>query len=319
MDRAAMESYLNKTLPAFAEQIPSLLEAAGDMDSARTLLNKVKPDTLNWRGLKINLDVYEADPKDPVILLHGGIANYARFYYLFLALLSERGFNVIGIDRPGHGFSEGLRGDCTVEDLRELMPEIINYAGKRFNDRIGMMGSSLGGITTFYLLPDLKGLKSAICHNWLYPGESADESKWLLNIILRNLNRFVPGMKIPIRKLVEIGKVHELSESSTLVDYYLNIAADPIYCQSLTLRSVVSYFGGYRPESSYEDVDIPVLGLIPELERVLPFETSQAWWKRAGFPADRLRVIEGAKHMIFHDRCALCLDIVSDWFKDTLS
>ena len=319
MDQAAMEQYLRDTLPPFVEHIPSLKEALGDASRATDLLEKVRRDFVVWKGLKISLDIYESSPTDPVLIFHGGIGNYSRFYYLFLSLLAEKGFNVIAVDRPGHGFSEGARGDCTVEDVRDFMPLVIDKATELFNDRIGMFGSSLGGITTFYLLPDLKGVRSAICHNWLYPGESADKSKWLLKLILRAMSRFTPNKPIPLRKLVDEKKVKELSDSPYVVNHFMHIDQDPLYCQSLSLRSVVSYFNDYRPNGSYESVNIPVLGLISEYERVLPLQTSKAWWRKAGFSERNLRVIPKAKHMIFHDRAAEVLPIVADWFSKTLT
>ena len=318
MDTTAANNYLQETLPAIVENMPTLLEAAGSLEKAKEQLASVEQDTVLWQGKKINLDVYPSDKDKPVVIFFTGIANYARFYYLFLALLSERGFNVVAVDRPGHGFSDGQRGDCTVEDMRDLMPLVIERVKEKFNDRIGLFGSSLGGITTFYLLPEIEGIKSAICHNWLYPGESADESKWLLNIILKTLNHFVPKMTIPIRKLIDQKKVLELSESKYLTEFYMNIKDDPLYCQGLSLRSVVSYFGGYKPENSYKDIDIPVLGLIPALEKVLPFETSMSWWKMAGLKEENIKIIPDAKHMIFHDKPLESLELVSDWFNKTL-
>ncbi len=319
MDRAAGEAFVERVLPLFAQNVPGLHEFVGGESEARNLLKTVQCEEIRWNDLAVNLEVYSSKPTDPVVIFHGGMANYARFYYLFLAKLSERGFNVIAVDRPGHGFSEGVRGDCRVEDMKSLLPQVLEFARERFNDRIGMMGTSLGGITTFYLLPDLEGLRSALCHNWLYPGELADPSKALLGRFLKLLNMVRPMSPVPVRKLMDVEKVRELSENPFIVDYFLGINQDPLYCESLSLRSVVSYFGGYRPEKSYHEVDIPVMGLISEKEKVLPLETSKEWWKRAGFPENRLHVIPEAKHMIFHDRIGPCVEMVSQWFAQTLA
>ncbi len=319
MDRFAAEAHLERVLPLFAQNVPTLHEYIGGEDEARALLKTVRSEEVRWNGLAVNLDIYASDPSDPVVIFHGGMANYARFYYLFLSKLAQKGFNVIAVDRPGHGFSEGERGDCRVEDVKSLMPFVLDFAKETFNDRIGMMGTSLGGITTFYLLPDLEGIRSALCHNWLYPGELADASKAWLSVFLKMLNAVRPMSSVPVRKLMDETKVRELSENPFIVDYFLGINQDPLYCESLTLRSVVSYFGGYRPEKSYRDVNIPVMGLISEKEKVLPLETSIQWWKRAGFSEDALHVFPDAKHMIFHDRLGECVEKVSAWFSETLA
>ncbi len=310
--------YADKSLPALIKRLPVVCDAAGGQSRIGELYARVKPVSIPFREGSINLDIYESNPSDPVLIFHCGICNYSRFYFVFLAMLSEAGFNIVAIDRPGHGFSDGRRGDCSVEDVKELMPIVIEYATQTYNASIGLFGTSLGGITTFYLLPDLDGIKSAICHNWIYPGELADKGKWLLNAFLRQVNKFKPDLMIPIRKLVDPKKVKDLSSQTDLIAYFENIQNDPIYCQALTLRSVASYFGGYRPTNDYGHVSCPVLGLISEWEKVLPLETSKEWWNQAGFPEDRIKIIPETKHMIFHDAIPLVLPAIVDWFTKTL-
>ncbi len=319
MNHTDRQTYADTTLAALMERIPAIAELTGNRARIDELYAAVKPTPLAFRDGRVNLDVYESQPNDPVLIFHTGICNYSRFYFVFLALLAEQGFNVIAVDRPGHGFSDGLRGDCAVEDVKELMPAVIDYAHKTYNDKIGLFGTSLGGITTFYLLPDIEGVKSALCHNWIYPGELADPKKWLLNAVLRQLNKIKPRMAIPVRKLVDPKKVQDLSAQQPLVRYFESIHNDPIYCQSLTLRSVASYFGGYQPLNEYGSVDLPVLGLISEYEKVLPLQTSRQWWARAAIPNSEIKIIEKSKHMIFHDAIPAVLPIVADWFKKTLN
>ena len=73
---------------------------------------------------------------------------------------------------------------------------VMEKVTQRFNDRIGMFGSSLGGMITFYLLPDLEGVHSAPCRNWFYPGDTIDPSRSWLHNFSRFVNLFAPQLSV---------------------------------------------------------------------------------------------------------------------------
>ena len=150
MDTEGRKEYIRKTLRLFVENMPSLRKAVGAPERVDEFLNKMREDSVIWKGLRLHLEIYETSPADPVLIFHGGIGTYVRFYLWFLALLCERGFNIIAVDCPGHGFFQGRPGDCTVEDAADFTPLVMAKARELFHDRIGMMGSSLGGIVSYF-------------------------------------------------------------------------------------------------------------------------------------------------------------------------
>jgi pimeloyl-ACP methyl ester carboxylesterase len=102
-----------------------------------------------------------------------------------------------------------------------------------------------------------------------------------------------------------------------MVDYFRRHKEDPVYCHSLTMRSMVSLMD-YRPTRSFSEVTIPVMGLIGEREGMMPIDMSKSWWLKADIPQGRMRVVKGAHHLLFHDNIKECVPIVSEWFHKTL-
>src|SRR5438445_5402333 len=65
------------------------------------------------------------EPGPPTVVFHHGYGAYSALYTPFLVQLAGRGINVVALDRPGHGLSDGRRGDCTVAELAEITRLVI--------------------------------------------------------------------------------------------------------------------------------------------------------------------------------------------------
>jgi lysophospholipase len=111
--------------------------------------------SIQSQGKTLHLDLYEVHHGKPAIIFIPGMGCHASIYEEFLRGLAEQGFNVIGLDLPGHGRSSGRRGVFTFSEVMSAVSEVVTYATDRYSDRIGLMGSSLGG--TFALYVDLPG------------------------------------------------------------------------------------------------------------------------------------------------------------------
>ena len=299
-------------------KVPALLRDVGGPEKFDEYWKRLERAHVFWRGLRINLDIYPSSLDDPVVIFHGGLGTYSRFYIYLLATLSEQGFNVVGLDRPGHGFSEGRCGDCTVEDLIDLMPSVMDLCRRRFNDRIGMAGSSLGGITTFYLLPNLPGIRSAVCHNLLYPGQSLDRAHAALRPLIRHLSRFFPQLSIPLDLTIPLWLKNLLQETPEIVDYFKHHKEDRLFASTPTLRSFASYFDGYRPTRPYSEMETPTLALVGEKDGVLSPEFCRRSWDMARLPRGEFRVFKGARHLIFFDHLKESVALLADWFHESM-
>src|SRR5204863_31626 len=77
--------------------------------------------------------------------------------------LCDEGFNVVAIDRPGHGLSEGRRGDCSIDQILDLVEASVAYARRRFGGPVALAGSSLGGIIGWYALTREPDVEAVVC------------------------------------------------------------------------------------------------------------------------------------------------------------
>jgi len=119
--------------------------------TAPALVAKViREEHVRSRGLRLHLDVYQREDDVPTILFVPGTGSHARCYAEFLFQLHRQGFRVVGIDLQGHGLSEGVRGSFTIEELVENIYDVTTWAIERYGEKVGISGSSLGGILTFY-------------------------------------------------------------------------------------------------------------------------------------------------------------------------
>ena len=119
--------------------------------TAPALVAKViREEHVRSRGLRLHLDVYQREDDVPTILFVPGTGSHARCYAEFLFQLHRRGFRLVGIDLQGHGLSEGVRGSFTIEELVENIYDVTTWAVERYGEKVGISGSSLGGILTFY-------------------------------------------------------------------------------------------------------------------------------------------------------------------------
>ena len=84
-----------------------------------------------------------------------GYGDYVQRYGYFARVLAEAGFDVVGIDQKGFGYSEGLRGfiqsaDSVVDDLAQHVNLIDSkYGGEQVKKFI--IGFSLGGLLSVKL------------------------------------------------------------------------------------------------------------------------------------------------------------------------
>ena len=112
---------------------------------------------LPFKDIKLHVRVYESDREDTCIIFIPGITAHVGFYSDmihgadFMAHMSGEGFNVIGLDLPGHGESGGPRVLYTIEGLVECVSALVDWIIDNYNSNIAIMGSSLGGILCPYL------------------------------------------------------------------------------------------------------------------------------------------------------------------------
>lgn len=284
-----------------------------------TLVTKViREEHINSRGFRLHLDVYRREDGAPVTLFVSGTGAHARCYAEFLFQLHRQGFQVVGIDLQGHGLSEGVRGSFTVEELVENIYDVTTWAIERYGERVGISGSSLGGILALYAVANDPRLKSAVCHNVAVLSEPdclrLTRAPNLLRTILplgRLAAQLLPELRLTIWLYLD---AQAITDDPRLLKIFVD---DPLTLQTLPLRSIVSQSQAplVRP---VEEIETPIMVLHAERDRIFPLDYCRGIYDRLTC-LKRFELIPGADHLIFAppylDRS---LPPVVNWFRETL-
>lgn len=107
----------------------------------------------NARGLNLAGILYPSENKKIIILVHGWCSNKDRKRFLKLAnKLHDEGFGFLRFDQSSSGESEG--DEVTVENLIDDVKSAIEFVKSGGYKEIGLIGESLGGLTTLSILDD---------------------------------------------------------------------------------------------------------------------------------------------------------------------
>jgi alpha-beta hydrolase superfamily lysophospholipase len=307
MTPASLEERLTaavRDLTLRSPRLPGLVGGAGEVDR---MLARIENVWIDVRGVPVHLDLHSSDRPRATVVFQPGSGAHARFYFLLGGLLARRGYEVLAIDRPGHGLSGGDRGNCTIEEAIEVAAAAIAHARSRSSRPVVLMGSSLGGLLTVFgilsgLSPDL-----AVAHNFVYPGKLVS-MRWRARWIARRRARPYP--------LAELVHGFERLSDDPAVREYLRSRSDPGAAWALSARSVASLFG-YRTRASGTAPD--TLIITGDRDRAIPAWATRffAWW--SGLPRYETRIVANAGHLLFHDHLDQSIPLVADWLDARLA
>lgn len=281
------------------------------------------PASVRSRGLTLHLDIIESGQVSatggtiPTIVFIPGTGCWSEMYNPFLDGLADRGFRVLGLDPQGHGRSRGKRGDFTINELLQNISDTISFTIEGFGERVGLMGSSQGGILTLYAAAGDIRVKSAVCHNAVLLKDEAE--KFLKRSALsRALGKAMdvvagsfPQLRVPTRTYINWKKVVE--DERLLKKIY----ADPLFVKKYTLRALASLNNAGLPRP-LEEVRTPIMILTGEYDEVVPPALGKRVFDRLGSPRKEFAVIPEAAHMLLLEYIPQSLPVVARWFRETL-
>jgi alpha-beta hydrolase superfamily lysophospholipase len=190
--------------------------------------------------------------KAVIILVHG-LGEHIQRYIYWAGLFKNEGIAFLGVDLPGHGRSEGSRGNIKSYSLPQEMIDILLRSCRQTfpGCPVYIYGHSLGGgIVLDYLLRKKPGIKGAIITSpWLRLSFEPPKSKILMASLMKYL---LPGLIQPSGL-----KVKHISHDEAVVKKYTN---DPLVHGKIS----VSLFDGAMTAAKYSlahasELNIPTL------------------------------------------------------------
>jgi len=267
-----------------------------------------------FRGDGVHLERHGSDPTAATFIVVHGLGDHSRRHLGLAAALSARGFNSLIVDRLGHGLSEGRRGDAVLESDLGVLELAIGLARASSHGPVVLLGDSLGGIMSWYLLTREPDIDAAICHCIGHPDVHPDPSFARKAPLMRALGRIAPYAPIPVSQIADYSQV----ALDTVTKRYFDEQVDELFNFKVTARSIASYVG-FEPAMPWVQVSTPALVVIGSADGLITPEFTRRSLERARPPRADYLEIEGAGHQLFLDDLGKSIEPVLDWAAATLA
>lgn len=230
--------------------------------------------------------------KAVIILVHG-IGEHIERYNYWADLFNKEGIAFTGLDLPGHGRSDGRRGDIkSYTLLDEMLDILIKNCNQTFPAvPVFLYGHSLGGgIVLNYLLrknPEIKG--AIVTGPFLRLAFEPPKIKLILAAVMKNL---LPGLIQPSGL-----NSNHLSHDKNIVDKYNN---DPLVHRKIS----VSLFYGAITAASYSlshasELKVPTLILHGDDDLLISLSGSKEFASKTSVA--ELKIWEGGYHELHNE------------------
>ena len=228
-----------------------------------------------------------------VILFVHGLGEHIQRYIYWADLFKKEGIGFAGVDLPGHGRSEGRKGNIKSYVLLDNMIDILlNSCKKTFPGiPVYIYGHSLGGtIVLNYLLRKNPKVKGAIITSpWLRLSFEPPRIKLILASVMKNI---LPGLIQPSGL-----NANHLSHDETVVEKY---RTDPLVHGKIS----VSLFHGSITAAKYSlahasELKVPTLILHGSDDKIISPEGSREFAEKTSL-AD-LKIWEGGYHELHNE------------------
>jgi acylglycerol lipase len=232
------------------------------------------------------------DTRAVIIMVHG-IGEHIMRYALWADLFRKEGIAFTGVDLPGHGRSDGRRGNIkSYKLLEEMINIMIDSCRKTFPGiPVFLYGHSLGGgIVLDYILRVNPRISGAIVTSpWLRLAFEPPKVKVMLASAMKHL---LPGLVQPSGL-----NVTHISHDEVVIENY---KSDPLIHDkiSLSLYNCAMSAAKYSLEHAQE-LKIPTLIIHGSDDMINSYEGSREFAEKSG--KVQFRIWEGGYHELHNE------------------
>jgi pimeloyl-ACP methyl ester carboxylesterase len=184
----------------------------------------------------IHCELFEYSSTAPVLLFLPGLGTYSELYAELLAGLSDQGFNAVGVDPRGHGYSGGERGYYNIEESVADLQRVLDTLQQRFSGPVVVFGYSGGAVTGLALAEADSRVQALLCGTLLLSELAPDmlhglgwqwttASAWMF-----------PRMKVPLKGFIDFETLLAGHPAGPLIN------VDPMLVFEYPLRTLASLF-----------------------------------------------------------------------------
>lgn len=229
-----------------------------------------------------------------VVLVHG-LAEHSGRYDHVGAWLSTRDCAVHAYDHRGHGRSEGRRGHASsFAQLLDDLEAFLQLVRREHPDLpLVPIGHSMGGLVTTALLAERK--PDVACAVVSGPALEVPEHVSAGRLrMARGLRRIVPRLRMAAGLAPE-----DLSRDPEVVRAYVE---DPLVFRRITVSLASELLEAVaRTAGGAFQVQVPMLLLHGEADRLCPARGSRAFHGQLRGPGHRLKIYPQLRHEIFNE------------------
>lgn len=255
----------------------------------------------------VHCELYEFSVDAPTVIFLPGIGTYCELYAELLYKLSQEGFNVIGIDPLGHGYSGGERGHYTVDQMCDAVSEVLDVLQQRYKGPFGIYGYSIGALLAMAAAEQDDRLSAVLCGTLLVPDLAPDMGyrmgwNWTWASAL-----FMPDFKVPLKSFVDFEQLLKGHPAGA------EINQDPLIVFDYPLKTLSSLFN-YRCSIVSHEYDFAAAILHGDRDEVLPVSYSERVMNYCAQPMELL-VMERQGHMVPFLKPELIVKMAGQWFE----
>lgn len=284
------------------------------MNNNSVNLNNYEEVFISSSGTQIALSIWKSKSKyDPNIIFIPGTMTHPIFYSEFLNQICKNGYNVIGIHNLSHGKSPREIKTFTIDHMIENVQDTITYVIKNFNDNVGLMGSSQGGVLSISVAGLDGRLKAVFPHNILLTSlkESIKVTKfpnWLMPLYNPIIGMMKFGAKIMPSKKLSIGFYLDDDKIFSKSEWKKYFYTDSIGMTKYPLSFLASLFACDMTHITDGSIKCPVVVFVSSGDPLFIKEYSDLVYEKIKCKVKEKVEFNVNSHLIFNE----CVDCVID-------